>query len=589
MTPVLLAVRLVSGDLNLDYPFMDGDSWDWIGNGLFLAGSDVRYSGRAPLLPLAIAFLERLSALPWLPVLLQILFSGTVLAFYDLAAQFAPRRAAFAAALALLTGYSLGSLSLQVMADVPASCLLFLAARSFVPGGRRYLASGVLAGLSVLTQPAALLWGPAAGLAVMARRRGDLRSPWLWAGFASFLALPALWSLAKPLITRGAAGDIADRQWDLLTFHTGSVPFYVWSLLSLLGWPGCLLLVGGLALAARRAVRDGSSLFLLALFSALIVFFVFLYDFNAKRFLVYPLWLGGLFIAEALGRLRSRAAFGAAAALLVTGAALPLPLPGNLPNCVGLSPFPPVYACAPLTVSASGNPGIDASAANVRTDPLLSWITASHPAQIWRAGAQGQVPRLDPATFAADRGALFLYENPEEGGGRYRTLTRLGNALRKRVKFVPRSLLDPYLPLLRISVLGSIAPDYTVYRVRLLGLADTWLLVTPEGSPLPERLGRPADSPALARGREKAAAIRSWIGEHDGFVALIPGSRADDLSQLYLPFLLETTELYVATPGEEQAMLDVLDPAPELAARQFGETRVKKTRYWGRPTSVVSY
>lgn len=589
MTPILLAVRLVSGDLNLDYPFMDGDSWDWIGNGLFLAGSDVRYSGRAPLLPLAIAFLERLSALPWLPVLLQVLFSGTVLAFYDLAARFAPRRAAFAAALALLTGYSLGSLSLQVMADVPASCLLFLAARSFVLAGRRYLASGVLAGLSVLTQPAALLWGPAAALAFITRRREDLRSPWLWAGFASFLALPALWSLAKPLITRGAAGDVADRQWDLLAFHTGSAPFYFWSLLSLLGWPGFLLLAGGLALAARRAVRDGSTLFLLVLFSALIVFFVFLYDFNAKRFLVYPLWLGGLFIAEALGRIRSRAAFGTAAALLVAGAALPLPLSGPFPDCAGLWPFPPVYACAPVKSSPSGSPDLDLSQTSVRAASFRSWATASNPAQIWRAGERTEIPRPDPAIFAADRGALFLYESPEEGGGRYRTLTRLGNALRRRVKFVPRSLLDPYLPLVRVSVLDPISPDYTVYRARLPGLADTWLLVTPGGSPLAERLDLPADSPALSRGREKAAAIRSWIGGHDGFVALVPDSRADDLSQLYLPFLLETTELYVAAPGEERAMLDLLAPAPELAARRFGETRVKKTRYWGRPTSLVAY
>ena len=31
---------------------MDGDSYDWIANGLRLAGADVRYSGRSPLLPL---------------------------------------------------------------------------------------------------------------------------------------------------------------------------------------------------------------------------------------------------------------------------------------------------------------------------------------------------------------------------------------------------------------------------------------------------------------------------------------------------------------------------------------------------------
>jgi hypothetical protein len=94
----LLAPGLVPADLNLTYPFMDGDSWEWIANGLRLAGEDVRYSGRAPLLPLAVALLHRLSALSWLPVLLQGLFVATVLAFYSLATRLVPRRAAFTVA-----------------------------------------------------------------------------------------------------------------------------------------------------------------------------------------------------------------------------------------------------------------------------------------------------------------------------------------------------------------------------------------------------------------------------------------------------------------------------------------------------------
>ena len=115
---LVLAVRLVYPDLNLDYPFMGGDSHDWIANGLRLAGHDVRSSGRAPMLPLLIALLERAGALSWLPVLLVALFHGTVLAFYTLAARLSSRGAAFAAALALMVCHSLLGLSLQVMADV---------------------------------------------------------------------------------------------------------------------------------------------------------------------------------------------------------------------------------------------------------------------------------------------------------------------------------------------------------------------------------------------------------------------------------------------------------------------------------------
>src|SRR5881628_1542732 len=87
---LLRLALLVPADLNLTYPFVGGDSHDWIANGLRLAGEDVRYSGRPPLLPLVIALLHRLSALSWLPLLLQGLFLATVLVFYRRAALLFP-------------------------------------------------------------------------------------------------------------------------------------------------------------------------------------------------------------------------------------------------------------------------------------------------------------------------------------------------------------------------------------------------------------------------------------------------------------------------------------------------------------------
>ena len=46
-----LGWRLVPHDLVLTYPFLGGDSLDWIANGLFWAGHPTRFSGRPPLLP----------------------------------------------------------------------------------------------------------------------------------------------------------------------------------------------------------------------------------------------------------------------------------------------------------------------------------------------------------------------------------------------------------------------------------------------------------------------------------------------------------------------------------------------------------
>jgi hypothetical protein len=464
----LLAPALLYPDLNLDYPFVDGDSPEWIASGLRLAGHDVRDPGRAPVLGLAIALLERCGVLPWLPVALQLLFHGTVLAFYGLAARRGPRRAAFAAAVALLLGHSLHGMSLQVMADVPASCLLFLAGRAFVL--RRYPASGLLGGLSALTQSAGLLAAVPAALVVLVHRRRDLRTAGLWAGALLFLALPGLW-LAVRLTVFRSVGNITAQQWGLIDPGADSVLFYLYSLESLLGIPGAILLAAGLVLAAREARRDEDRLFWLALFLVLVLFFGFLYDFDAKRFLVYLAWPAGLFIADSLGRLRRTAGFATASALLIAGSVLPLPGEGHDPSWIGLWPLPPVYAHAPLTAKPSGSPVLQPSGITPETFPAADLLRFSNLGRVWSAhrawAASPRPERLDPELLAEDHTALFLYREAADGGGRYRTLSRSSSALHKRVKFVPAEWLAPWADLLRVEPVGVIEPDYAVFRVRL--------------------------------------------------------------------------------------------------------------------------
>jgi dolichyl-phosphate-mannose-protein mannosyltransferase len=537
-----LAAHLVYPDLNLDYPFMDGDSHDWIANGLALAGHGVRSSGRAPLLPLTVAALDRTSALPWLPVLLTVLFHGTVLAFYTLAARLGSRRAAFAAALALLVNHALLGTSLQVMADVPASCLLFLGARSFLLAReepRRYAGAGLLGGLSAVTQPIGVVAAVPAALTVVLRRRDHLRARSLWLGAALLAGLPILGAALQ----RATDGDIPASQLALVSLHAGSVPFYGRAFLSFLGWPACLLLVAGLVIALRE--RGDAALFTAALFAVLTGFFVFLYAWEAKRFLVYPVWMAGLLISAALSRL-PRPLFGAAAVALVALSAMPLPA----------DPQDPSWAT------------------------LLHQVAAARPAP---------GPRLHPATFRQDRSALYLYERPSDGGGRYRTITRLGNALRKRVKYVPASWLEPWWSRVRVTRLGRITDDYAVYRAGLPGSGDTWLLVAPAASGIERRLdalagGVPApDSSGLAEARAIDAALAGW----DGYVALIAVGRPEPW-QLYLPFLVRTTELYVAQPGEVGQVLDLFAAAPDLGRQRVGTVVVRRAELLGRRASLVT-
>ncbi|HEX3553710.1 MAG TPA: glycosyltransferase family 39 protein [Thermoanaerobaculia bacterium] len=595
----LLAPGLIPADLNLTYPFVGGDSHDWIANGLRLAGEDVRYSGRPPLLPLVIALLYRLSALSWLPLLLQGLFLATVLVFHRRAALLFPRRAAGVAALALLVNYSLGDFSLQVMADVPASCLLFLAAVCFLRAGevegersRRWdLASGLLAGLAALTQSAGALWAPVAAATALVHRRRDRRSPWLWLAAMAPLAFPALWMALQPAALAGPGGHAAD-QWHFVALHAGSVPFYLLALASLLGVPGALLLTAGagwLAAGGRRAVREPALFLCLGLAAALILFFVFLYGFEAKRFLVYGVWAAGLLLAAALARLRRRTVFWAVAGLLLAVSALPLPTAADDARAAGLWPAPPVVLAIP-------GAGLDPRAARPVREPWASWLRLSAPFRAWEARSrESAFVRPDPAALAADRSALFLYGDEMDGGGRFRTITRLSCALHKRVKFVSAATFDPYWRWIGVSPLGPCA-DYALYRARLPGGAETWLLAVPLDSPLRSRLDAlpalpgwtPDEGPRLARGRETAAAIQRFVAGNDGFVALVPVRRPLP-AQLYLPFLLETTELYVAEPGRGGATLRALAAAPRFAEQRFGPALVRRTEYLGRRTALISF
>lgn len=565
----LTAPRLLYPDLNLDYPFLDGDSHDWIAHSLRLQGYDIRAGGRSPLLPLALAAFG-----PWLPVLLQLLFAGTALAVYDLAARLASRPAALAASLALLLNHSLAGLSLQVMADVPASCLLFLGARAFLL--RRYAGAGALWGLSAVTQPLALLAAAPAALTIAIGRRGDLKSGRLWTG-AALLALPSLlWAAVRS--TMAGDADVAARQLGLLAPDLGSVPFYAWAFLSFFGLPACLLMAAGLV-AARREV------FTPTLFLSLTGFFVFLYSFDSKRFLAYPAWTAGLLVAAALARL-PRAVFAVAAALLVTVSAMPLPGEPTDPAWAALWPLPPIEARAPVVPTPTGGQAL--APGPIRTE-LFSpgeLVRLSNLERVRTARASFRPsPRFDPGLVGADHSAVFLYERPSDGGGRYTVLTRLGSALRKRVRFVPVSWMEPWWSWLGIERVGTMG-GAAVYRVRLPGQDGTWLLAADDGGAVHRRLDILAGSQpgGSAAGFREAQAILPHLEGWDGYVALVP-SEPPEPWQLYLPFLVRTTELYAAGPGQEGEILRLF--AGASGERRVGPVILERAEILGRRSTLV--
>jgi hypothetical protein len=654
-----LAPHLLYPDLNLDYPFVDGDSHDWIANGLFFTGADVRYSGRAPLLPLALAALDTLGLLPWWPLLGLLLFLATVVGFYTLAETLFPPAAAFAAALLLLLGYSLQGLAVNVMADVPASCLMLWSLRAFLTArcapavgaaeARRYAWSGLLAGLAGLTQMIGLAVPLAGALTLAARRRRDLACPWPWLGAFLALACEGAWILVRRFAF-AARGDTLESKGILVGFHLSSLRYCLWSLLSLLGLPACLLLAAGIGLAAARACRRqapsaihpeparpaavggavagsasrrgfdaAAALMILLLFAGTCGFFAFLWRYNAKRFLVFAAWPAALLIAAALAPLArsrrpaGRLAFAAAAVLAVAGAALPLPEPAYDPTWAALWPLPPLAAhvavqsgsvpddsAAPAQTSASPPlpppppPRASLAISRLPARSLAAWSLWGRAAGAWAARPR-QESRPDPARFAAAQAALFLYDRGDDGGGRYRTITRLSAALRKPVRFVPRSSFARYWGLVRLAPALRLSPDYLIYPAEIQGLAGSWLLATPGDKPLaagsPELL-QPAQPPLApedpVRAAAEARAIAALAGSANAYVALFWRPRAGGLVQIFLPFLLQTTDLYIVEPSESPATRALFAHSPIESERRVAGARVTETRLRGRRTALIT-
>jgi hypothetical protein len=593
-----IAPRLLYPDLNFHYPFVDGDSHDWIASGLHWAGLPVRPSYRPPLVPLALAALERGHVLSWFPLLNVALAGSTVLGFYRLAARLTAPAPAFAAALLLLVDYSLGSLALDVMADIAASCLLCWSLLWLVRAAeepRFFLAAGLLAGLSSLAQPAALAAIGGAGAVLLLRRSRALREPSLWWG-ALLAVLPfLLWEafsfgLPKPHTFR------------LVHAQLGGLPFYAWAAVSVLGVPACALLPLGVVASLRR--RSLVHLEVLGAGAAVLAFFACAYDFNAKRFLLYALWPLGVALAAALDWLgkRSPAVAVAAAVIAIATAALPLPEAGREAQWAAAWPLPPTIVGVALVPGRVGRFTPDLSTLHVLPagwGALASW---SVPARVAAARAAPIAPLAPRSRFAADRGAVFLARDAADGGGRYRVLTRLGNALGRRVQCVPFSFFAARLPALPLEVAGRLGEDYVVARTRLPGVDGSWLLVVSGGvrlpAPRPEaRL--PWPPPSLRRGMREAVAVRDALAAPSGRwstpvalrvperVVLLPPFAEDEPLPFVLPFVLDVGDLYVVEE-QERGTVAALLAVPRARVERVGAVEIERVVFLDEPLAVVS-
>jgi len=162
---VARALLLIYPDLNLTYPFLAPDSYDWIANGLHYEGYDVNFSLRPPGLPLLIAILDSAGIVTLLPVLNQLILLGLfIIAHRILAARF-DRVAAMLVTVAIFFNFFLQNISLYILADLYAVFFILAGYASYAGAAdnqRKYIVASACWSISFLFQYAVVCVVPAA-------------------------------------------------------------------------------------------------------------------------------------------------------------------------------------------------------------------------------------------------------------------------------------------------------------------------------------------------------------------------------------------------------------------------------------------
>ena len=594
----LLASLLVYPEPELNYPFVVGDSIDWLTNAFALVGEDVRYTGRPPLFPLLLAGLESLGLLRFFPVVLQALVHLTLLAVYRvLRSDFGPA-VAFVTVLACFCNFSWRRFSVALMADVPAACLLTLAVLLWSRARQRpglYPAAGLMAGLSAVTQQTALLFPLAAAAYLMS---ASLRNPSLWqarrgfwAAAAVAFALPTLVWTAIKWIFFDTLGDVLVSHWSVLSPHLDTVDDYAVSLMSWLGLPLTLVAAVGAVQLVGRARRDPWSLFLAVLAATVAGFFVIAYDHAAKRFLVYLLPAVVFAVAEALSRLRRRPAlFAAASVWIVVTSCMPAPQATSSRH-VALWPLPALYMTMDEQPHRRGGVAVLPKTARLEVaglDELGEWSLTKRLKTDYEGPRRERLVPLED--LAQDRAAIFLYA-PNQAAFRVQLGFHVAMELRKRTHFLPFSAFpkDFFSRRMTVSLLAR-EDRQALYRAQVAGLDETWLLAATAFGPVDRELARRARAGLGARPQplgalDDARVLVESIGEEQPVVFLDGDGR--DPWRLYLPFLLPRADLLFIEPDQ----VDATRAALQLSEPTFetGLDQVSGARGWfhGRPWLIL--
>jgi hypothetical protein len=543
---VFYSRHLIVSDFVSQYPFMGGDSQDWIANGLRLAGFDVRYSVRPPLLPLVISVLERIGLLNVLPVLLLVLSQLVAFPLYIWLASRCGKPVAIVMSIALMTNFQWLGLGLEVMADVPAASLLFMGSWCFVKAAedrpRWYLVGGLLIGLCAITQQIALLFPLPAACALLVHRRGHFTEPLLYVG-ALIGTIPfAVWTIYK-FFAFGTLGDVLMPQWGLVQFHLHSLDRYALTATSMLGIPLTVSTLIGFASLIARARYRLDDFFVAGIMVAVVFFVVLLYEHHAKRLLIYIVPFVMIVSAETFRLIGNRMVRSMVAALLLITSMMPLPGAASDDRWAVVWPVPPTYLhkCDP---SGSMDGRTECGKLNLEVfswSRLLEW---SMPIRV--VDATKSLPRVElfnPQIFSDADSVVWIHDGEVTARDRYSLGLQIGNVLRKRIKHIDLRWVQPYLHNLKLSP-PAVVDKWNVWPVRFEGTIGYWLVVV-------ERDGRTdwllteqnVPDEGIARGVLTAQRIARLAGGQP--VVVIAEPAAAEPSLMFIPFFVWTPEFFV--------------------------------------------
>lgn len=587
---------LIYPDLIFSYPFTGGDSPDWIANALFLAGHDVTYTARPPLLPVLLAALNRLALLDFYPLLAQFLAHSTICGLYGLLRLDYSKLIAGIVATAWLMNTTWLKLSLPLMADVPAACLLFWCV--FFWRRSDHAQAGLLGGLSAVTQPVALVLAAPVLLTLILFRRQDLTCRRFLVGGLLFVAPTGLWLLFKKALV-GQLGDVSSlRHWSLLIPHLDSVGYYAYAAGAFVGPIAMVgILLGSLSFL-RRARRDPWCFFLLAVIATILAFFVLLYNFNSLRFLAYVFPLSAVLLAEGLHRLPR---FGKRLLLpaVLIWAIIPAPSSAPDPTRVTLWPLPPTYLKAVARDAGAGSWSINPLSARIETRSL-SDLTRYHPygvvADSHRLHRTERWQRqLSPHVVRNEAWAVYFYDDLAQAGTGYGFATRLGNLLTKRVHYLPSSAFGGAWERLLFQQLGSL-DGQTVFRARIPGRQGSWVVLTRTGGKAEKRVLAAISDTSQP---DSDLLLAEEVAPHltDRSVAILAPASGLEPWQIYLPFVAHMRQFLITEHQREVGTRRMLGPGrlvaewEPVAERKTVTKRrnvvLREHQVFGRPWIVI--